>query len=507
MVMTLLTGVGLTAAQVAQYWPTNPADAPPSPEGAFCKALAGQIGGAPYLVDQHGNVITFAKDGTGKLIPVTNQWGSGYEGEYNGNLSGATAGSTAYNQFTVSQGEIWLTFNGGFTGIGEVRGTLGGIREQAIPPFWTSSPSADGGATTSKSPAMPVAPTPSAIAPGSSGKTILFGLGQTYTTISAALAAAADGDTVKFAGVAASASAVFAESFTIDKAIVLDGAGVLTGGGTAKPSFAGGAVLDGASLVDYSGYAQGKGGIVLGGDCVVQGFEIRNFGLKEAQAGLTSGIRNSGPGNFTIRHCYVHDCQDGLGSGGFAAAWTLSDLWVERCGIGNGLTHDAYLGSGVVTHSAARVTMIIGPKVADTNTGTGFAEGGIAFKSRANTLSFTGPCYLHAADAACLNLDDGVTQDVLIGTGVVFHKDATDANHLAISLAPAGSPLNGNANLTLEAGVTLDLLCPAPEIVNGSLGTIYVEPGVVNSGGGTISVTGPCSYKGALVTFLPAGTL
>ena len=101
-VMTLLTGVGLTAAQVAQYWPSNAANAPQSPEGAVIKVVNGQIGGAPYLVDSMGAVAAFALDANGHLIPQQTQWGNGYAIAVNGVVSSGTG----YTELLIAQGHF-----------------------------------------------------------------------------------------------------------------------------------------------------------------------------------------------------------------------------------------------------------------------------------------------------------------------------------------------------------------------------------------------------------------
>lgn len=484
-VMTLLTGVGLTAAQVAQYWPSNMADAPPSPEGSQIKVVNGQLSTLKYLVDSHGNTVEFALDQNGNPIPETSQWGNGYQLKMNATLSNP---GTGFNAVTIAQGQFWLTYNGGFGGSLEVQGAVNsGIREGTMPAFYTQTGS---GSMTPNLPAMPAAPAPSAIKPGSSGNVILFGPGQTYTTISAAVAAANNGDTVKAAPSAV--GVVFAESVAITKNIILDGGGTVTNAGTASPSFAGGSIIDGSSLADPSGYAHQLGGLVPMTDCVIKGFEIRGFGIHETTYGLTCGVRNGAAANVTVDNCWVHGNQNGLGGGGFPATWAVTNTWLQDNGIGDGHTHNAYFSTGNVSISLDHVTSTVAITGTNAIYATGQTNGGHAMKCRAPSFTATN-FYFAAEDGSPLDLPDGTTQVFSCSTGTMA-KSAAAPSHRMLAYGEESST-NGYAGGTLT-GVTFDAACPNPFIQTMG-GTITATGCTVN--GGPITVTG-----GGTVTGLPA---
>jgi hypothetical protein len=420
--------------------------------------------GNPVISDINGVQFSFVVDGNENAVvmplPATNQYGyeTGYEVSANG-----TVWANGGTQLIVRQGNVYVL--GRWIRGGQPIGSAGtpfyyeypsGNPSAMLPPPLNATPPSGGGAATAGG-MMPPDPAPASVAPGSTGTVILAGPSQATKTLAAAVAAARPGDTVRL-----DAGAVFNESVLIDKPLLIDGQGEVANPGTQGASFSGGAIIDGIGIADPSGYAHQLGGLVPMTDCIIRGCEVHGFGLQEAGPGGIGGIRNGAPGRFVVDNCYVHDCQMGIYSGGFAADWTFNNVLIQNCGLGatsGAASHNIYL-SGEVVHALARsVTSNIPTTTAAANRATGKMGGGIAFKSRAKAPVIIGG-WFHSGDYADIEIADGSAEAAVV-INAMLHKDATDPNHLLIQYG-VESTKSGTAGLIMVG--TLDAHCPSPLI-------------------------------------------
>ncbi len=221
-------------------------------------------------------------------------------------------------------------------------------------------------------------PTPSAIAPGSSGRIVNCGLAHpALPTITAGINACLAGDTLQVD------PGTYKETLPAwSVPLHLIGTGVTING----------TGLD-ATL------AEGKGMMVPTADCIVEGFEIIGVGLQSASADLTSAIRpDVGCGYLTLTSVNLNGNQCGLGQGGFQCVMVIENSMLESNGWpatspNAGYSHNVYVGSG---------------SLALTNTQSINPMGGHAVKSRCASFSATG-CSFSAADATCVEMSDGTT--------------------------------------------------------------------------------------------------
>jgi hypothetical protein len=457
------------------YFPADPANAPfPSPENSQITVIDGKISGKPYIKDSQGAIWRFKTDASGNPVSDGNAKNQGWVVDVNG----AYSSNAAITMLVVRQGQVYFLYNGGHSAhFSQWNAPGSGVVQMPLPPAWVDGTGGTGGsgnASTPGLPPMPNPPPPAAVQPGSSGKVILFGTNQTYKTLTDALSAAANGDTLKagpeMAGVKLN------ESINISKNVLIDGGLRLAGCGTKSPSIqTPGLILDGTPLADPGGYAKQLGGLVPTVDCKIMGMEIMGYGIKETEAGGTAGIRPGAPCNIVLDHIYSHDNQNGLQSGNYTVTWDLDHIWLADNGIGDGQTHNCYFsGSTCVKVRVGAITSIVtdAPSVL---TATGKKGGGHAFKTRSHDLQIDGPFYLSAWDGRCIDICDGTTKPFKIDNGT-FHKDADADNHQLIAYGPE-SQTNGLAGGTLD-NIVLDALCDAP---------------TVKSAGGTISFTNTTS--------------
>lgn len=441
------------SAPPVNYFPADSATAPfPSPEGSRIVIQNGAATGEPYILDKSGVVYSFGP--TPVAIPMgTNVFAAGCYKIY---INAAPTNFGA-DEIIICQQIMWMHQGAKWFFINSNGGLSGNLT--SLPPFFTA------GTTAAPVPPMPSAPAAVSPAPGS-GTTV-----NTSTTIAAAIAASSAGGTVSVA------AGTFNESDAIPVALKIAGGGSVSNPGTATAAFSGAAIVDGTGLADPTGYAHQLGGLVPMTDCIIDGLEIRGFGLKEATGGGTAGIRNGGVSNLTINNCYIHDNQDGVFSGGFNATVTMNNSLLQNNGLGGGQTHNIYISTGVVSAAFNNVTSIVPPQSANSNRSSGLMNGGHAFKSRANVTSFNGG-YAYAADASPIDIPDGSTQPCVI-KGMTIEKKAGDANHCFFGYA-AESQTNGTAGVQF-VGCTFILNCDAP---------------FIQSFGGPVSFDSTCVWQG-----------
>ena len=464
-VMTLLTGVGLTAADVARYWPANAASAPQSPEGAVIKVVNWQIGGAPYLVDSGGAVAMFATDATGKPVAATSPWGDGYAVNVNGVQSGA---GNSYTELVIAQGRFWFVYNGGHTGHWEQwDAPNSGVAAAAMPPFFTST---GAGSTTPNLPAIPAAPKAATPAPGSTGQIVYFGPDVTYKDPAAVLAANAVAPGGSIVATPAAVGQTLAVGISPTIPVLIDGLGRVTGAGTATATWGGGVIIDVGSLADPTAYPHKLGAVVPMIDCIFRGFKVMGAGIHETSAGDTGGFRPGAAGIYNADHCFFTLNQNGVSCGSFNVDMLVSNSILLDNGIGDGHTHNLYDSGGTYRLTLDHVTSIVNPTTANSAYATKLQGGGHAIKCRSPIL-VAKACYLLGTDGFPLDLPDGTTT-VFTVDGSTLVKPAASANHCILGYGEESSA-NGYAGGTITNS-TFQALCPNPFIHTGG-GTITIS--------------------------------
>lgn len=405
-----------------------------SPDYASITVVNGKLVGPAFLKQRNGEVGFFVTDADGNPVPSA-QPAYGTLG-WQVSIGGRELANALTLLYSRATGFIYWKNPATWEHL--KTGTTGAQPGAPPPPVGDS---VDPGAP----PVMPAEPVPASPAPGSTQTRIMVGPSYGLTTLTAAIAAASPGDTL-----ALEPGAVFVESIAINKPLRIESDGVVRNPGTATATWSGGATIDclGVSL------AQGKGGIVPLADVEIVGIEIRNVGMAETSAGLTSGIRPGASCRISTAHCYIHDCQNGFGSGGYPVVWESENDLIENCGIGDHRTHNIYMSGQVVRASYKNLTSRVGAVSGRTN-------GGYPLKSRANVFSMSGG-YLAPTDSACLDLPDGTTTLAVID-GVTFIKKAGDSDHKFLTYGEE-STNNGAAGIVFT-NCTSDLQCDTPLIV------------------------------------------
>lgn len=469
-----VTGNGQGATPAKNYFPADPALAPfPSPEGSMISLINGKI----YLYDSSTDTTVqrddaFLRDVDGKIVtfqqPITlinNLYTAGQVPVVFENGQQPIKWF-AGDQVAISNGVAWVhNSNKWFYIQAPTSGSGGNLLSLVYSPekgkqyVPTAQASGTGGT-------MPTAPAAVSPAPGTSGKTL--SVPAQFATLTDALAAAANGDTIHV-----DPSVTLKESVAINKAVK-----IVSDGKTANPGTAG-AIWSGGAKIDVTGVvlAQGKGALVPLTDCVFEGLEIMGAGLDQAVGQGTAGIRNGAAGNFVVRDCFIHDNQDGMFSGGYAATWLVENCLLKDNGIGDGQTHNVYWGQEVVNATFNNTTSIQNPVSASPLRASGSMNGGHSFKSRAAVTNISG-CYGYAADATVVDLPDGSAQVCNIKS-MSFVKKAGDANHGVLGYGSEGK-VHGTAGAIVSA-CSFDLLCDAP---------------FVQSGGGVVMFDGTNTFTG-----------
>jgi len=475
-VATAALGSTAVAQNVAviktKYFPLDHGVAPfPSPEGSMIFAVNNKV----YLYDSSTNASTqrddaYLRDAQGTIFAFKSPL------ELAPSLYGLPRGYTVLgNAGTVDkwfsgsaceicQGKAWVKL--GPSWFYDDPATHGSAGNTSVLPVYQPAKgqqyvAASGTSAGSTTPTMPTAPTAVFPAPGSSGRVIKAGPSQTITKLAAALAAANNGDTIQL-----DADAVLKECVVISKAVKIVGGGVTRNPGTAGAVWSGGAKIDATGVAP----AQGKGALVPTTDVIFEGLEITGAGLNESAGGGTAGIRNGAAGNFVVRNCYIHDNQDGLFSGGYAATWLLDSNLIKDNGIGDGQTHNIYWGREVIKADFNNNTSIIGPAAPSTLRITGKMGGGHAYKTRANVTTFNGG-YGRAAETV-VDIPDGSTQTCNM-KGMTLEKNTGDKAHRVLDYA-VESGVQGVVGLILS-GCDFVLKCGGPFVQVGNGGAIVFD--------------------------------
>jgi hypothetical protein len=125
--------------------------------------------------------------------------------------------------------------------------------------------------------------------------------------------------------------------------------------------------------------------VISGDNTVVENIEFSDASVPDQNG---AGIRQEGE-NLTIRHCYFHDCEDGiLGGGGGQSRVLIEYSEFADCGYGDGYSHNMYISNVAeftlrfcYTHSAseghtiksrAQVNYILYNRIASENSTTSY---------------------------------------------------------------------------------------------------------------------------------------
>lgn len=416
------------------YFPADPILAPfPSPENSQIMVLDGEIGGRPYLKDQSGAVHQIKKDAAG--VPQY----------YKNSTEFALYPGEEVAQCLVRQGEVYMQITGG---IWKHVAANGSLYNTTLPPAWVDTGDGGGGV---QLPPLGDMPTPSPIAPGSSGRIIDCGQGTAIATIAAGIAAARAGDTVRIA------KGTYNEPIpTITVPIILDG---------------GGSTLSGAGLTGQLA-GGGKGLIVPRADCVIRNIvAIVDVAMDQTDGQLTSAIRpDDGCGYLTVENCDMHNNQCGIGSGGFNVVISVSNCDISGNGLKSNtgsLTHNLYVGQ-----ACRRLTL--------TNVVSLASNEAHAIKYRGPELIVNGGTF-GSPHGSCFDVPNGSTVISKVSQATLT-KEATDDDHKIIHYAEEAQD-NGLAGM-IFTGCTINALCESP---------------VIAGGGGTIQFVG-CTTTGNPIT-------
>lgn len=475
-------------------FPSNIGLAPTSPPGTHSRVYNGKVVGDPYVMSNANVPWMFKSDASGNAVPnnLTTNPGGNNNGGFVYTVNGVPSGDGAIDIRVGGDGVIYYT-----TADGTDRKPNGNGGSATLNPPPVTGGSATGAPPVVTAPGTPPAdPTPLSPAPGATGTPITFGTGTPNATFGAAVALLAAGGSIKFGG---TAGQVFLESPQLPAvALSIDGGGRVVNPGDANASYTPGAILDATGMADSvagNAYAHQQGGVVPMVDAVISGWEIRKFGMLEAQSGGTGGVRNDGPGIFRLSELYLHDNEDGVGNHeGDQSVFYLQNILAFKNGLyTDGKSHNFYI-PGSCTKLYVNGVTSISPVGAASG---GIGLGGHALKTRATQMFIAGKNYFYSGDAACIDISgsmiasigqavpaDGTT--IQVPGRTVIQKKAGDDNHCIFNYGA-----NGDVFGTLQVDADFIIDCDAP----------------------FINITGPvnfaptCTFKNAAGVALPAGTI
>ncbi len=418
----------------AEYFPADPALAKfPSPEDSQILVFNGGIKGRPYLKDQAGAIHQIKA-------------GAGGAPEYskNGQVFAVYPGE-AVAQCLLRQGEVYMQISSGIWKHVEPNGSM---YNRSLPPAWTTP---GGGGATGLPPLAPL-PTPSAIAPGSSGRVIPVGPSRAHKTLTTAIPTAAAGDKIQLdPGVYTDTPPAWSVPLLIDL---------------------GGATMNAAGKTES--LARGKALLCPMADSIIENGTITNVAMDQGQGQLTSAIRpDAGCGYLTINKVTMHENQCAVGHGGFPIVIAVSSSDISHNGLkanSGSLTHNLYVGN-----DCRRLTL--------TNVIANGANEGHAIKYRGPELIVNGGTFA-SAPGKPFDIPNGSTVPFKI-TGATIMKGASDPDHGILACGEESTD-NGLAGGTINGGA-IEANCDNPLILSPG-GTITVHG--VKLSGNKITATG-----------------
>lgn len=298
--------------------------------------------------------------------------------------------------------------------------------------------------------------------------TLQVGAGQQYQTLSSAVAASHNGDTIDVA----------AGTYTNDWAAINHDLNIVGVGGYAH-------------FVSTAPIDNGKADLVTNGNVTVQNLEFSGAHVAD---GNGAGIRYES-GNLSVINSYFHDNQDGiLGAPNASGNISIQNSTFTHNGAGDGGTHGIYIGQ------IASLT-VDGSIFQDTFNGN-------QLKSRAASTTVTNSHFITGPDGANYDIDlpnggaaniHGNTFDKGIGTNnpAIIHFGGETAT-------PTGSLTVDNNSFTSEIGNATAVLnqtsLPVEMSGNTLSGVAHVElGGAANIHDNVITSTTPSSVTPALM--------
>ncbi len=305
--------------------------------------------------------------------------------------------------------------------------------------------------------------------------TLTVGPGQQFATIAGAVAASADGDTIR----------VQAGTYVNDFAEITTKIALVTNGGR-------------VTLKASGKIPNRKAILITDTDVSITGFTFIGARISRADGQNGAGIRYQG-GNLTVAQCYFHNNQDGLLSDADASgSITITDSEFahngDAAGPGSGFTHNLYVGAigtldiedsyfhdAIVGHeikSRALMTVINNTRVVDGPTGSGsysidLPNGGQA--SITNSLIEKGP---DSANGVIVTFGEegAIAGSSLAVQDTLIENDLTAHAPLGVSNASTATAVLGGTRIY---GLTSD------EVVSGpatQTGTVFLtkEPRISN---------------------------
>ncbi len=415
----------------ATFFPADPGLATfPSPENSRMLRNDKGVSGRPYLLDATGVVH--------KLVPVTEAVPNGYT--VNGVWAkGGGSDHSPVPQLLVRQGKVFAQANGGPWQF--YNPASGSLYNAALPDAFQTDAS---GQTTSrvansdvKAPGKPARQSP---APGTSGKALkVCASGCQYGSITAAIKAAAAGDTVDIG------PGVYKEAppaWTVPLKIV----------------FANGASMNLTGLT--ASLARGKGALVPAADSIIVNPVITGVAMDQKVAQSTAAIRpDNGAGYVDIVGGSLSANQNGIAGGDVPVVLSVTGTKLFNNGLGDGYTHNIYMSHGTLS-----VTL--------TDVHSTDPNGGHAAKLRSFEVAVKGGSY-DAFAAAAIDVPDGTVTPAIID-GAIIIKKAGAYNHTVLDYATEDTA-SGNGGLVLR-DVTLNLACENPAILVGGGSVVTIEP-------------------------------
>jgi hypothetical protein len=274
--------------------------------------------------------------------------------------------------------------------------------------------------------------------------TLTVGADQQYTTIAAAVAASATGDTIN----------VQAGTYTNDFASITHDLTLNAVGGTVK-MVATTQPPNGKAMIDEGG---------AGVSVTINGFDISGVSVPD---GNGAAVRYEG-GNLTMTNDTVHDNQEGILSAADPAGNIVIDASnFANNGAGDGFTHNIYVGA-------------IASLTVENSTITG-AAGGHDIKSRALATTVTNNVITDGTGGTASYEIDLPNGGVATVAGNVIEKGVNATNPNAISFGEEGNVYAGSSLAVQDNSMLND-------------NTAHSTTAVVNDTGATATISGNSLY-------------
>lgn len=251
-----------------------------------------------------------------------------------------------------------------------------------------------------------------------------IGLGQQYTSIASAVAAARDGDVLQI-----QAGTYINDFATIDTRITLQGVGGM------------------AILKATVAPPNGKAILVTNTDVTLDHLELTGAAVAD---GNGAGIRFQG-GSLLITNSYIHDNQEGILSGEVPGGRvTIRDSEIAHNGAGDGYTHNVYIGriDSLTIEGSSIHDAVVGHQV----------------KSRADATTITNSVIDDGAGNGSYSVDLPEGGRVVL-RDTVLHQGAASSNPAIVHFGGEG-PAHPGSSLLMD-GVTVinDLASPSAAVL------------------------------------------